>query len=246
MPRIIKLVGQQGAICIAAGFSFLWNGCSFISCEQAVRIVDLRSRIGDPAEDEREYARAHIPGAVYLRSRRKAVPAGRYRQIMEEIGINDDTLVIEYDNSVPPRAARLVWSLHYCGHAAACMLGGGFQKWVTERRLVEAGFHAPPQGHFSIRIDSVLRVAKDDVSRIVSTRSARLVDCRTDRSWSEAGAHIPGATHLPASASSEKRTAHRDLTAICAGWSAQQGWRSTNAWSCTGPPASRPRVGTSC
>jgi thiosulfate/3-mercaptopyruvate sulfurtransferase len=167
--------------------------------DQAVRIVDLRSRPGDPAWGEREYARAHIPGAVYLWSRGKALPADRYRRIMEEIGVSDDTLVIAYDDSMPPRAARLVWSLHYYGHTAACMLDGGFRKWVAERRPVEAGFCVPPRGHLSIRIDSALRVAKDDVARILAARSARLVDCRTDRSWSEAGAHIPGATHLPAS-----------------------------------------------
>lgn len=79
----------------------------------------------------------------------------------------------------------------------------------ARRRLSKVGhggapcrgrFPRTPQGHFSIRIDSSLRVAKDDVSRIVLTRSARLVDCRTDRSWSKSRAHIPGATHLPASA----------------------------------------------
>ncbi len=195
---------ERNDLLISAG------GLAALAGRADVRVVDVRWSLDDPDEGERYYEHSHVAGAVYLHWYRdlsdpgdpilgQIVPPERFRETMERAGIGDDTLVVGYDDNVIFMAARLAWCLHYYGHARVRWLDGGFPKWVTEGRPVAAGRHEPPaRAAFTPRPHHALRRTKDDVLTLVRDGETLLLDCRMDRTWTETGAHIPGARRLPA------------------------------------------------
>src|SRR5437870_12206458 len=85
---------------------------------------DPKVRIIDCASLER-YRRAHIPGAVGLRVKGwlKEPEAGwhvmgpkAFGELMEKLGVSDDTTLMAYDHSNMIYAPRLSWVLNCCGH----------------------------------------------------------------------------------------------------------------------------------
>ena len=181
-----------------------------IAARPGVCVVDVRWSLDDPDDGEREYERAHIPGALYLHWYRdlsdpddpidgQIAPPKRFRETMERAGIGDDTLVVAYDDNAIFMAARLVWCLYYYGHTKARWLEGGFPRWEREGGPVEPGrVEAPKAASFTPRVHGDLRRTKEDVLRIVGGEPTVLLDCRIDRTWLETGLHIPGARRLPA------------------------------------------------
>ena len=174
-----------------------------------VRVVDVRWGLDGDDLGEQEYGKGHIPGAVYLHWLRdlsdpgdpvtgQLAPPDRFRQMMEQSGISDDTMVVAYDDNIIFMAARMVWMLHYYGHRQVRILDGGLPKWQAEGRPVDALSPAPAPGHFTPQPHPALRTTRDDVLGLIEKRDRLLLDCRMDKTWHETGAHIPGAGRMPA------------------------------------------------
>lgn len=109
-----------------------------------VRIVDMR---------QSGYADGHVPGAVPLSPvairDAKAPPTflpspAAFEQMMEKLGIFDDTRVIVYDERGGIYAARLWWILNYYGHADVALINGGWSKWTAEGRAASTAAPEPP------------------------------------------------------------------------------------------------------
>jgi thiosulfate/3-mercaptopyruvate sulfurtransferase len=177
--------------------------------DPSVRIADLRWALSDPLEGERQYEQGHIPGAVYLDWLRdlsdpddavagQIAPPERFVAAMARAGIGDDTLVIAYDDNIIFMAARLAWLFHYYGHDNLRILDGGFPTWLAEGRPVETARPRPAAARFTPKAQPALRMTKDDVLAVVWQGDRQLFDCRMDSTWLAAGAHIPGASRLPA------------------------------------------------
>ena len=105
--------------------------------DAGIRVVDC-----DVPE---QYARAHIPGAVFMEdhyqkdpetNRLHILPPEGFAELMQSLHIGDDTLVIAYDNSKGLYAARLWWALNYYGHTNVKVMDGGWRKWLSEGRAV--------------------------------------------------------------------------------------------------------------
>lgn len=90
------------------------------------------------------YQSGHIPGAVNLdvyairaRSSEPEDVAGFDKEVehtLRDIGIQNDSEVVFYEDISGPTAARGVWLMEYLGHDRTAMLDGGIHAWV------EAGY----------------------------------------------------------------------------------------------------------
>lgn len=175
-----------------------------------VRVVDC-----DPFE---VYARAHIKGAVgirvhhylkqpeYIQDNKRhpfVAPPATIKEVMEGMGIGDDTLVIAYDDHGSNWAARLWWVLNYYGHTNARVLNGGWRKWFAESRPVTLDIPAPRRVTFTPRAEPDLLCTLDYGMQHLNDPDLLFLDVRSDGEWEGTNArgnkrvgHIPGAVHL--------------------------------------------------
>ena len=186
-----------------------------------IRIVDIRGHVA-PATDPlphyfnhvADYAQSHIPGAVFIdwvqeitdpddpRHAKIAQP-DRYQAAMRRHGIDDDTLVVAYDDAQGMFAARLWFTLNYYGHDNVVVLDGGWNRWVLENRpttavvpvVAEGQFVARPRPHWLVFMDEVVQIA-------AQKQAAKLIDVRTPAEFkgiasrAKRKGHIPGAINL--------------------------------------------------
>ncbi|MBK8706392.1 MAG: sulfurtransferase [Saprospiraceae bacterium] len=106
-------------------------------------VVDCRFSLADTERGRREYARSHIPGAVYAHidehlsgpvipgvTGRHPLPDPAVLAVqLGQWGIDADTTVVAYDDAGGGHAARLWWLLGWLGHDHAYVLDGGWQAW---------------------------------------------------------------------------------------------------------------------
>lgn len=175
-----------------------------------IRVVDC-----DPFD---AYARAHIPGAVGIRvhhyikeegydddprANPLVAPPDRMRELMESMGIGDDTLVVAYDSNGSLWAARFWWVLSYYGHTNAKVLNGGWNKWVDEGRPVSRAAPAARAAAFTPRANPDLVCSLDYGVENVGNSDVVYLDVRSDGEWdgsndrgNKRAGRIPGAVHL--------------------------------------------------
>ena len=185
--------------------------------DAALAIVDCRYRLDDEAWGVQEYARAHIPGAVYAHlghdlagtrtgenGRHPLPDAAALRATFSRLGIDNSMQVVAYDQDTGMYASRLWWLLRWLGHEAVAVLDGGFAKWTGEGRPTASG----PDGErgaaheFTGAPRAGLSLSADDVAAIMRAPDWRLVDARSpDRYRGETepidkiAGHIPGAVN---------------------------------------------------
>ena len=101
-----------------------------------LRICDVRWWLVDPPRGRREYAAAHLPGAVFVDvdtdlvaregpGRHPLPDPSTFARRLEALGIGDDSEVVAYDDAGGAVAARLWWMLDDLGHRDVRVLDGG-------------------------------------------------------------------------------------------------------------------------
>ncbi len=192
-----------------------------------IRVVDIRGYVkktdlGDgrqradylPAREE--YDEAHVPGAVYvdwtsdITDPDDSVPAQvakpeRFKELMQSLGIGDDTHVIVYDHSGGQFATRLWWALTYYGHDRVSVLDGGWKKWTAEDRPATSEIPEPEPATFTPKprpgwradAESVLAASENGGSFILDARDPGQYTGEVARGEGKPG-HVPGANHLHA------------------------------------------------
>mgnify|MGYP005858659161 CR=1 FL=1 len=171
--------------------------------EPHLRVVDCDER---PA-----YLRAHLPGAVGLPNNRlKAhddavhlMPAAEFQEVMESLGVSDDTLVVAYDGTNGLWAARLWWALQVYGHDNVRVLDGGWRKWLAEGRPITTRVPRYPRGSFTPRERREHLATLEDVRARLGRPDVALWDTRHEsefRGENSRGNRRPGrlegAVHL--------------------------------------------------
>jgi thiosulfate/3-mercaptopyruvate sulfurtransferase len=163
-----------------------------------------------------EYLQAHIPGAVFFdidaiadltvdlphmlpTPQAFAAAAGR-------LGLRQDATVIAYDSFGVRAAARVWWTLRVMGFENVFVLDGGLKAWLAEGRPVEPGEATLPPSVVTPAFRPELVRGLDEVTGIVASGSAQLVDARSGpRFRAEVpepraglrGGHMPGASNVP-------------------------------------------------
>jgi thiosulfate/3-mercaptopyruvate sulfurtransferase len=186
-------------------------------------LVDCRFSLADTEYGEKQYFEDHIPGARYFHldrdmSSQKSHHGGRhplpdkevFAQRLRDIGINDDSLVVCYDDQRFAFVSRLWWLLRWLGHESVVVLDGGYQAWkaadlpVTAALPITDGINQPAQGNFTIRKSAVQIVDQNYVSTLHVKTESVLIDSREMPRYrgeqepiDPVAGHIPGALNKP-------------------------------------------------
>jgi thiosulfate/3-mercaptopyruvate sulfurtransferase len=177
-----------------------------------VTVCDVRWYL-DGRSGRAAYDAGHLPGAVFIdldrwlagppgpADGRHPLPAAEvFEAGMRAAGINDDSVVVAYDDSGGASAARLVWLLRACGHAAA-LLDGGIDTWPLPLSQV-----TPIITPGSFRLSAWPPDAVVDADEVTAAIDAGrpVIDARVAERYAGAvepvdprAGHIPGAINLP-------------------------------------------------
>ncbi len=170
--------------------------------EDHVAIIDLCSAA--------QYVSAHIPEAHYLpyqhivRAKKPVMgllpdPAV-FSRLLSNLGVDENTHIIAYDDEGGGCASRLVWTLKVFGHSKASIINGGIISWINEAHEVSA---LPPVSSpfnaYSLTTTSNETVDTDYIRQHLGNSATALLDARSAAEYSgakklaEKAGHIPGA-----------------------------------------------------
>lgn len=179
-----------------------------------VRVVDCRYYF-DGRVGRDEYAKGHLPGAVYLdwsselseKERPlafKVASAERVKRAMESIGVGDDTLLIGYDDEGGHFVSRVWLVLSAYGHGGRVrILEGGITKWLAEDRPLSTEPPTPRQATFTpgqpnrselLTAEEVLAACDEPDTVIVDVR--RMTEFTGEEVRAKRGGRIPGSVHV--------------------------------------------------
>ncbi len=176
-------------------------------------IIDCRFDLQQPDWGEQAYLAGHIPGAVYFHlernlsaPRHQAINGGRHPMPSREdicthfaqLGINDTTQVIAYDQQGGIFAARLWWMLRWIGHEQVAVLNGGLPAWQAMGYPLETGRNTRPPGRLTLQESLAEYISVDTVQRNMQSKLRVLIDARTpDRFRGDNETLDPVAGHIP-------------------------------------------------
>ncbi|MCW2921078.1 MAG: Rhodanese domain protein [Thermoleophilia bacterium] len=180
-----------------------------------VRILDTRGRVPAPGDAPISLRSAfddgHVPGASFVTwnvdfiavddpvANQLADPE-RFAAAASRLGIDDDTIVVTYDDYHSVFAARLWWAFRAMGHDRVRVLDGGWTAWLADGRPTSTADATPEPATFTARPRAELRWTLDQVAQrddevvLLDARSrARFAGTGND----PVGGHIPGAVNVP-------------------------------------------------
>ena len=184
--------------------------------DPAFAIVDCRYKLDDASWGEREYAAAHIPGAVYADLDRDLVGSQEWDQRTPPVAgcrtrwhrrsaASASRAACRWSRTTRTTAciaSRLWWMLRWLGHDAVAVLDGGFAKWTAEGRPTESGAEPRAPREFSGAPRARWRSTSTRWRRSSATPGWRLVDARAPERFrgetepiDKAAGHIPGAAN---------------------------------------------------
>ena len=181
-----------------------------------VRIVDFRWYLrGKDAQGARtgkdEYARGHLPGAVFVDLDDVTAPEGPGRhpipdaaamtRAMRRAGVSASSHVVIYDDAGGSIAARLWWLLRRYGHARASVLDGGSKAWTEAGHALTSEVPSVAEGDFQARVDpTVIAVDKEYVDQARQQSGVLVLDARAEERYrgdaepiDARPGHVPGA-----------------------------------------------------
>lgn len=180
-----------------------------------LRICDVRWWLTDPGKGRRDYAAAHLPGAIFVDADRDLVASqgpGRhplpspadFARRMERLGMGDQSDVVAYDDAGGTIAARLWWMLDDLGHAGVRVLDGGIGAWVAAGGGLTVEIPAPLPGRLALRSTWTRTIDREALVPRLAAADIMLTDARAPERYrgevepvDPVPGHIPGAVSLP-------------------------------------------------
>ncbi len=174
------------------------------------RFADVRWYL-DGRSGREAYEAGHIPGAVFVdldtmlagppsaADGRHPLPDPEdFAASMRALGIEEESVVVAYDDAGGTVAARLVWMLRAVGVAAA-LQDGGIGGWAgplstTEPEIVPRSFRSKP---WPEELLASADDAADPALRVLDARAPERYRGEVEPIDARAG-HIPGAENVPA------------------------------------------------
>lgn len=163
--------------------------------DDGLRVVDVR--------EAQAYAAGHIPLAVNVprsaifdpRARGNLGPVEQLAAVFGQVGVDEKTHVILYDEGKSTAAAYVFWALEVYGHPRVSVLDGGFARWTAEDLGAEEG----PPAELAAKVcklqpPSARLTTRDLLLEDVDVEEAAVIDARSEREV--AGGRVPGAIHL--------------------------------------------------
>jgi thiosulfate/3-mercaptopyruvate sulfurtransferase len=167
------------------------------------------------------YMRGHIPGAVLVEWRRELVDSTkrdiiskeRFENLLQSLGVNNDTTVILYGDFKNWFATFAFWLCKYYGVQDVRLMNGYRKKWYEEDRSISPDSPSYARGNFKAS-DPIknIRASMSYVREILdSDTNKMLVDVRSKdeylgkvsaptgyaTEYGQSDGHIPSAVNLP-------------------------------------------------
>lgn len=165
-----------------------------------------------------EFQKGHVPGAVYFHSRRDLndqenpiefylVGPDRFQELMQGLGVNNDSRLVVYDESDGLGSARLFYALEYYGfEGTISLLDGGYAGWVAagfpSDTLGNAVTLEAKVGNFTARVQPDRQCDLAYVTGVEPGSNKVIFDVRSADEFTgvdaraEQNGHIPGAINL--------------------------------------------------
>jgi len=187
---------------IGPGPALADSGGYIIDAREVEQYLRLDNTVLVDMQDPEDYAAGHIAGAVNITRNDIVInnpypnllaPGEAIEEILGASGIDNETLVLIYDNSNNMNAARLWWTLLVYGHEEAKVISGGFEALKraglsvsTEAPAVTAKTYLAPEPDqlYIATIEDIMAQVEDPQDNVV------LLDTRS-REEHESGT-IPG------------------------------------------------------
>lgn len=172
-----------------------------------LRLADVRWWLADPAKGRRDYAAAHLPGAVFVDvdsdlvategpGRHPLPKPATFLRRMEALGFDASSHIVAYDDAGGTVAARLWWMLDDLGHRDVHVLDGGIQAWQAAGGALTAAVPAHAPGRLPLREAWARTIDRESV--IARLGSVAIVDARApERYRGEIEPIDPVAGHIP-------------------------------------------------
>jgi thiosulfate/3-mercaptopyruvate sulfurtransferase len=182
-----------------------------------VAIFDCRFELGDPAWGEREFLRAHIPGAQYLhldrdlsgpitpQSGRHPLPDPHdFARRLAALGAGEGLQLVACDQGNGAYAARFWWMARWIGIRQVAVLDGGFAAWQAAGLPLETSVRSPRPRELAVRLAAQALVESAELDALRQRPGTLLVDARgADRfagrneTIDPVAGHVPGARNMP-------------------------------------------------
>lgn len=174
-------------------------------------IIDTRTSFED-------FQKGHVPGAIYFHSRRDLtdqenpipnflVGPERFQELMQGLGVNNDSRLVLYDETNGLGSARLFYALEYYGfEGTVSLLDGGYAGWVAagfpSDTLGNAVTLEANMGNFTARVQPDRQCDLAYVTGVEPGSNKVIFDVRSADEFTgtdaraEQNGHIPGAVNL--------------------------------------------------
>ena len=204
---LVAMLFAVVAPAVSAGFNPLVTTTWLSANMNAPGLVVLDIREKD------EYSAGHIPGALNLPYSTVAVrrellatelpEMATFEKALQQLGVNEGSTVIVYASKLGKAdnykgvydAFRTLFTLKYAGLRNAGVLDGGLDKWLLEKKPVNADIVQAAVGSFKAVPDERVLATRDEVLGSVG-KEVTIVDLRGTSSYF--ARHIKGAVSIPA------------------------------------------------
>ena len=181
--------------------------------EGELHLLDVQFALGGPPGEDL-YAAEHLPGALHLplegalagppgRGGRHPLPEpAELQNALRQLGIDDGSRIVVYDQQTSLAAARAWWVLRWAGLRDVRVRDGGWAAWRECGH--ETTTAVPTPGHGTVTVQpGTLPLLDDDQAGAWAT-AGRLLDVRTPERYrgevepiDPVAGRIPGAVNLP-------------------------------------------------
>lgn len=178
-----------------------------------VKWIDCRSSLQDAAEGRRQYDQGHVKGAVYWdleqdlsdmssdEGRHPMPSKMQLKELFERSGVQQDDVIILYDNGGEPFAPRGWYMLEYANFKKAYILREGWSRLKDSDVPLDSTVPAPERTNLDIAWNEEIRMTKESVKELISKKIAGiLLDARSEERYlgehepiDPVAGHIPGA-----------------------------------------------------
>lgn len=155
--------------------------------DKSVRVIDVRR--------QEEYKQDHIPSAVNLPLANLLADDSpqQVQKLIQNLGIDDETFVVVYDDTFGALASRVAWTLEYIGHSRVSLLEMTYSTWKSLGLENEQNIPSTTKKDHSLNIRPNI-VATVNYLEEVKDR-VTLLDNRERLNYLEQ--HIPNAINIP-------------------------------------------------
>src|SRR5690625_714945 len=177
-----------------------------------IAIIDVRSNLNNPDEGYEQYKESHHPGAVYLHLKKDLSGPIRehggshplpdvdvFAETLGDLGIDEMTLTVIYDEANHMFATRAWWMLHTLGHEKVYVLEGGFTAWKKAGYELTGAIPQHPRKTFKPRMNMDEVIHMEEVKNrnqekvvLLDSRAYERYLGKVEPLYDKAG-HIPGA-----------------------------------------------------